>query len=224
MVDAVAEAIRCCPEHFLVLVELDQLDRNPARAVGRLHNIAIGEQLRAATVLEGGTREVIVGDLPDLFATLVEFDIDVAIRTRHQRIAILHPQRTKCPVWRLRLPDNAAIRRKLAHTGIKQIRHQVVAIRELTRHPRLHMVIASLCLQSNLNLHLAAWRNLEQPWIRTRLNKQRIAIRAALARVHLRLRALVLPDNLVALGIHFHHTATWPAILTRDRKQIVAIR
>ena len=93
-----------------------------------------------------------------------------------------------------------------------------------TKNEFLHMVIALLSLQRNLDLHLAAWRNLEQPWIRTCLNKQRIAIRAALARVHLRLRALVLPDNLVALGIHFHHTATWPAILTRDRKQIVAIR
>ena len=72
-----AEAIRCCPEHFLVLVELDQLDRNPACAIRRLHNVAIWEKLRAAAVLEWGTREVIVGDLPDLLAALVEFDIDV---------------------------------------------------------------------------------------------------------------------------------------------------
>ena len=218
MVDAVAEAIRCRPEHFLVLVELDQLDRNSACAVRRLHNVAIWQQLRAAAVLEGGTREVIVGDLPDLLAALVEFDIDVAIRTRHQRIAILHPERTKCPVWRLRLPDNTAIRRKLAHTGVKQVRHQVVAIRKLTRHPALHMMIACLRLQRNLDLHLAARRNLEQPWIRTRFNQQRIAIRAALAGVHLRLRTLVLPNHFVALWVHFHHAATWPAILSRDRE------
>ena len=98
------------PDDLLVSCHFEQLRLAWLRMIGGNHRVAIWQSLCAAGIIEWFTGEIVIGELPDGLAVLVDFNCCVANRAVDQGVAVVETNGGEGPVGSGDFPDNLSIR------------------------------------------------------------------------------------------------------------------
>ena len=219
-------AVDVGPDDLLVAGDLDELRAGRAGIVVAEHDVPVREPGQG-----GGPRQRRVGQLalpefPDDLALGVDLHELVADGQADQRMARRVAQGAEGAVVQFRgrrlvLPDDLAGGVELADEPV--LRHEVVAIRQLTRHPALEVRVLGCALQRDLDLDAAGGVDLEQARTLARLRQQRAPVGQALGGVHLGLGALVFEHHLM-VARDLDDRAAGVGIRLMQGEQHVAVR
>jgi hypothetical protein len=185
------------PDDFFVHSDFDQLHVILRGVMARNDRVPARQSLYATCIVDGATRQIIVGYLPNGFSILVHLDHEIAQGTADQRMAVAQTYRREGHIWGLYLPNDFALRRVFADDFVEQLRNKVISVRKFASHAGLQMVVFRLGLQRNFDDDLTLTIDFQQPWLCASFRDEKMVLGDGLNRVDFRLRALELEDDLV---------------------------
>ena len=162
--DANSLAVGVFPHDLFVAINLEQFwcpRIFPAAGITCDDDVAVGQDLTAARILQPRSRKVVVGQLPDDLSIGVEVDNAVSVRAADQRLAVAVMDRREWPRvnlslcvagdGRVQLADDLAIDVVIQHREVKQVRNEIRPVGKLASHAGLQMMIRLLTLQRELD-------------------------------------------------------------------------
>jgi hypothetical protein len=200
MVDSRLPLIGVGPDDLLFASHFKQFGLARGGMVGRDHRVSVRQSLPATCVVKWLRWEVVVGNLPDRFTSLIDFDCQVSDRAVDQRIPIIQPDRGEWPVGGCDLPDDFSIGLVFADDLIQQLWHEVVPVRQLASHSGLQMVVLGLSLQRNFDDDLSFAIDFQQPRLVASLRQHDVAVLQSLSRIHFGLSPLEFEDDFSFAG------------------------
>lgn len=166
-------------------------------------DVAIGENLATAGVLQPVSGKVVVGECPGDLAVGVEVDDSVSVSTADERVTIsvldggegpgvnlvFGVARSSC----VQLAQDFAVAGIVEYRKVQQMWCKEGSVGELASHPGLHVMVLLLTSQGELQYHVASGTDFEQSGIVARLSDDKRVIRGWLRAVDLALSAF--PDQ-----------------------------
>ncbi len=204
--DSDSLAVRVLPDDFLIRSHFEQLWRVAVCTSGGVagdDDVAIGENLAAAWVLQPVAGEVVVGQRPDDLAIGVEVDYAVSVSAADKRVSVSVSDRGERPTVYLvfgiarcgcvQIAQNLAVAGIVEDGEVEQVWCQVRSVGELAGHPGLHVMVLRLAGERELDHHFAGSADFKQSWIIACFRDDERTVGCGLSTVDLALSAF--PDQ-----------------------------
>ena len=149
------------------------------------HGVPIGQALGSTGVFENAA-DIVVGDLPSDRTRRSEFGHLVAMRERHERVAVVQPNGGERPVLGRTASelsqvgpqrgDDLTVRGVLLDRERQQMGYEVIAVLQLSGHAGLHVGVFGLGLERRLMNDRPVAVDFKQPRPLPQLGDQRVAV------------------------------------------------